>query len=794
MDQVIGQAWTRKHDNPEVPTVPSAPSTLFPKSLEDLIGFCATHNFKRRATAAGSHWSLSTAAIADSAFIETHVPNESHQAMARTLFEVVPGCLSGNCVDALAKRPVKFDPTSATENFGEYLVAFETGKRIYQLYAELDAGDDNNPGSLSVLLRDKHQNPSYLGPWAIETLGGAGGQTVFGAATTGTHGGDFRFPPLADSIVALHLVTEGGKHYWIEPMDRSLGVITDDAKLRQLYGQDKYRGNELPGTGKNFEIIRDESVFNAVLIGAWRFGIVYSVVMRARRQYSLHEERRLTEWQAIKSQVTNPTSSLFLGSTPAAPLRNRFLQIAVSVTPHANFTKNLAGVTRKWNVPIAMNPNTGQPAGRAERVGSLLNPFDGQIQGPRFEFAGNSHPYSPGDQPGTAADPSFLEQACTNANFLQGVVEEAIHEIENFIASNGTEIGLGLASVAAAGGGGLLPLLGALAAILAILAAFLDWLASESDPRFGQSMERLRDQLLSDPGNRAAGILVWQMIASQAFSQQQADRDYEALSYAVMDGHDYLDLSCAVNVDSIEVFFAATDPMAIAFVDALLAFESMQENLGRAFVGYISLRFAGKTRALIGEELHPSNCVIEVAGLKDVTGVTELIDFAITLALNPNFNGILHWGQRNPSNRAQVEARFGDTAANPAGVLHTWRSAVGRLTQHGKLNGFSNGFTRATGLEVVEPQIATLEVVGAVPKVGHPLMIGWDCSDNPPGTGLQLQVAGPGGPQSFAGLALSGQQAVATPAAGSYAVTLTAGLDLAGLHREVKKLLSVAVS
>ncbi len=112
MDQVIGQAWTRKHDNPEVPTVPSAPSTLFPKSLEDLIGFCATHNFKRRATAAGSHWSLSTAAIADSAFIETHVPNESHQAMARTLFEVVPGCLSGNCVDALAKRPVKFDPTS----------------------------------------------------------------------------------------------------------------------------------------------------------------------------------------------------------------------------------------------------------------------------------------------------------------------------------------------------------------------------------------------------------------------------------------------------------------------------------------------------------------------------------------------------------------------------------------------------------------------------------------------------------------------------------------------------------
>jgi hypothetical protein len=589
-------------------------------------------------------------------------------------------------------------------------------------------------------------------------------------------------------------VADGGKHYWIEPMDHSLGVITDDAKLKKLYGDDKYRGNEAPGTGKNFEIIRNESVFNAVLIGAWRFGIVYSVVMRARRQYSLHEERRLTNWQAIKSQVTNPTGSLFVGSTPVSPLKNRFLQIAVSVTPYANFTKNLAGVTRRWNVPIAVNPINLQPAGRAERVGALMIPFDNQIQAPWFERAGNSHPYSPGDVPGTAADPSFLEQACAHANFLQGVVEEAIDEIENFIESNGEEISIGLASVALAGGGGLLALLGALAAILAILAAFLDWLAGQSDPRFGQSMEHLRDELLSDPENRAAGILVWQMITYQVFSQQQADRDYEALSYAVMDGHDYLDLSCAVNVDSIEVFFSETDSMAVAFVDALLAFEATQEWQGRAFVGYISLRFTGKTRALIGEESRPRNCVIEVAGLKDVTGVTELIDFAIALALNPNFSGILHWGQRNPSSRAQIEARFGDTAANPSGRLHTWRWALGKLTRHGKLNGFSNGFTRTTGLEVVEPQIAALNVVGPVPTVGHPLKIGWNCDDNPPTTTVKLHVNGPGGSQTFGGLALNGQRTLATPAAGSYFLTLTAALDLGGMHREVKKSLTVPIS
>jgi hypothetical protein len=45
--------------------------------------------------------------------------------------------------------------------------------------------------------------------------------------------------------------------------------------------------------------------------------------------------------------------------------------------------------------------------------------------------------------------------------------------------------------------------------------------------------------------------------------------EYEAISYAVMDRHDYLDQSCDVVGDSIELFFDATDSMLIAFIDAL---------------------------------------------------------------------------------------------------------------------------------------------------------------------------------------------------------------------------------
>jgi hypothetical protein len=106
----------------------------------------------------------------------------------------------------------------------------------------------------------------------------------------------------------------------------------------------------------------------------------------------------------------------------------------------------------------------------------------------------------------------------------------------------------------------------------------------------------------------------------------------------------------------------------------------------------------------------------------------------------------------------------------------------------------SNGFTRTTGLEVVEPKIAALNVVGAVPTFGDPLTVHWDCDQNPPGTQIQLHVVGPGGPQSYVGLELTGQQVVVpTPAAEAYVMTLTAGFDQAGLHREVKKVLAVAV-
>ncbi|MEP7112143.1 MAG: hypothetical protein ABI862_02655 [Ilumatobacteraceae bacterium] len=810
IDEVVGQAWTRKHDDPALPVVPSAPRTVYPRSLEELIELCGTRKPTEKLHAAGSHWALSSAAISDSIFIETHDPNNKHQAMGRTLYDVVGrnGCLEQAFIDALAKTrilPFDSDPVNISNvgNEGLYPIHFETGKRIYQLYSELDAGDDD-PDSLAVDL-DRNGNSTYLGPWAFKTLGGAGGQTVFGALTTGTHGGDFLIAPIADSVLALHLVVDGGKHYWIEPESSPpLGVpLTDRTRLEALYGQPRYGGPE------NFEVVRDDNLFNAVLIAAGRFGIVYSIVIAAVRQYCLHHERRLTTWQDIKGQVNDPTSALYTGHNqaglPASP--NKYLNIVVSVTPFENFTKNLAGVTKAWNAALVATPGTSEPAGRPERRG-IRGPFDNQIQAPLFQFAGNSSTYRPDPKnPGMTLSPDALSLACTNADFMGGVLDLVQKEIDVFVKTNGATVGTTIAVViavsgAVTAGAALAILLVALLAILPILAALLLLIAALPRPlRLGHVMNLIQTTLLNSafpPGSpeRLGGLVAWQAIANEVFSGQQKAIDAEAISYAAMDGKDYLEKSCSANADSIEVFFDATDPMLIAYVDGLLAYEIAQEHdplMPRAFVGYISLRFTGQTSALIGQQRFPLTCAVEVSGVRDVAGVTAFMDFAIMLALDGNFQGILHWGQRNESLRAHVQERFGDTAVDQTGNLRKWRDALARITEHGKLDGFSNAFTRQTGLELCNPTIGDLHAVGTGQL--QPISIDWDCDRNPPATEIGVEVTDPNGMQSwFSGLPLVGQQQVIATQSGVYSVSLIAAVDIAGERREARQQVDVLIA
>lgn len=233
---------------------PSA--TVEPTNLADLVAMVrGAENSNQRAHAFGSGWSFSDCVRTNDVLIDTGQLNST-----------IP---RAQAVQQALKSSYSQDPN--------LLYHIQGGITIRDLYQRLDNFVD--PGT---------RQPR---PLALETMADSAGQTLAGAISTGSHGADklfgfFQFtPPMADSVLAIHLVGTSGTQYWIEP---SQG-ITDPDKLRQFVA---------PGAN----IIYDDKTFNAVLVSLGCMGVVYSLVLRVRDQFNLIETTIETTWKGFQAK------------------------------------------------------------------------------------------------------------------------------------------------------------------------------------------------------------------------------------------------------------------------------------------------------------------------------------------------------------------------------------------------------------------------------------------------------------------------------------------------------------
>ena len=97
----------------------------------------------------------------------------------------------------------------------------------------------------------------------IPTSGAANGQTIVGATSTGTHGSVLTSGALHDHIVAIHLLAGPTNEYWLERA--SYPVLKPS--LASALGA---------------TVIRDDTIFNAVVLGLGAFGVVTDVVLETR--------------------------------------------------------------------------------------------------------------------------------------------------------------------------------------------------------------------------------------------------------------------------------------------------------------------------------------------------------------------------------------------------------------------------------------------------------------------------------------------------------------------------------
>lgn len=103
---------------------------------------------------------------------------------------------------------------------------------------------------------------------SLRTSGAANGQTIVGATATGTHGSALGLGALHDQIAAIHLLAGESRQYWIERSSRPV--------LR-------------PGFAASLgaEAVRDDDLFNAVLVGLGAFGVIHNVVLETRPRFLL---------------------------------------------------------------------------------------------------------------------------------------------------------------------------------------------------------------------------------------------------------------------------------------------------------------------------------------------------------------------------------------------------------------------------------------------------------------------------------------------------------------------------
>ena len=205
-------------------------------------------------------------------------------------------------------------------------------------------------------------------PLALKTLGGSHGQSLAGAISTGTHGGDFDRPPLADSVRAIYLIGAQGTHHWIEPTK----PITDPAKIVRTFP-----------CIRSDHIHYDDDMFHAVLVSMGSMGVIYAVVLDVVPQYSLLNWNKWSTWEELRHHTGN---ELFDGSwtgmkdfvdakfprSQFGELHNRFLQVVVDPIKNDNGTHNCY-VTNRVELPSGVPPS-------GAKAGDLSSISDADIQ------------------------------------------------------------------------------------------------------------------------------------------------------------------------------------------------------------------------------------------------------------------------------------------------------------------------------------------------------------------------------------------------------------------------------
>jgi hypothetical protein len=145
---------------------------------------------------------------------------------------------------------------------------------------------------------------------------------------------------------------------------------------------------------------------------------------------------------------------------------------------------------------------------------------------------------------------------------------------------------------------------------------------------------------------------------------------------------------CAARGLALEVAIDTAGDMHLTFADAAIALLKAEAAKGNFLGGWFSLRFVGRSRAILSPEHSTMTCTAEFTALRTLSDTRSLLDRLEALARTSG--ATQHWAMCNDLRAADV------TRGYPR--LNTWRQTRSALTNNGAVHTFDNAFSTRVGL------------------------------------------------------------------------------------------------
>ncbi len=221
---------------------------------------------------------------------------------------------------------------------------------------------------------------------ALQNLGGYDGQTIVGAAITGTHGSGLAYGPIASQIVSLQMVGVGGSLTQLEP---SRGITNPRTFVERLP-----EDTEVP-----VRLVQDDDAFDAATVSMGCLGVVYAVTLEVEKRFWIRERRTLTTWSALTVPGGFVHELVATGRPPARKGEGPPDHYEVYLSPYSKKPgEQTALLTERWRLDREPRRNAeDRQRGRAytsiatalgllaDRVGVAADLFDRKPEeGPKF--------------------------------------------------------------------------------------------------------------------------------------------------------------------------------------------------------------------------------------------------------------------------------------------------------------------------------------------------------------------------------------------------------------------------